>query len=581
MNALELIENYPLLFKEYFERYAKLSHGFLQKFNIELTWGRLSFNQNIEWDHEFIELCQDRIYWPYFIDNPALKITLGFIKKYSKRIELDRFLSNPEIVNIDEIFTKYTRLRLFIDHPLLNDRLKEKYRDRILDDNRTRKRDSMDFAGKSFTLQHGQLMAKDQLEHFDFDKLVQELELYLNEDFIEEFMKKMNPNFGEFGYLKPRFSDSFGLTPGYYLPEDLFLSDRKLDLAKIRTIDYVPLHQESSLEGKFRLLHCLRIYSYPNEPSLIVSDKFCELILSLSLPDFEQFSVKIITKKGDVIFGYNLLVFQKDSIYSGGDIDMKVKVKYYSKTSSGFVPVTLVQEHKPLVDLGTNNEVWDYFSSRKALGYKAGIVNYKPLHHNDIYTYGGKFLVGKEARIKIENSGFGPFKWESVFPSTIVPAKSNNIVEKMKVVEKIKPPILKESPEDLFYKEKAKRIMLTGIRDVSILESDTYISDIERNLKFLFPNEFRQFLADVSSMKVNTSNGAEEFTVLLHEDIEIINDYYERYPRTYRCCSIAGNGVGDYIALLLKKDSDYQLSSNLVLLNHETGEVEAVTASNE
>lgn len=53
----------------------------------------------------------------------------------------------------------------------------------------------------------------------------------------------------------------------------------------------------------------------------------------------------------------------------------------------------------------------------------------------------------------------------------------------------------------------------------------------------------------------------------------VIAGYEGSYPETYGAVAVASDGCGDYLALLLKRDSDCELDDELYVFEHDSGTI--------
>ena len=95
----------------------------------------------------------------------------------------------------------------------------------------------------------------------------------------------------------------------------------------------------------------------------------------------------------------------------------------------------------------------------------------------------------------------------------------------------------------------------------------------EMELDVLFPEGFEEILNLTKTIEM-----PEGFFMLgLNEIISVGTgkDFWQDFtPRAIKAVGIANDGCGDYIGYILEEDSDIQLSSELIIFNHEIGSIE-------
>lgn len=108
------------------------------------------------------------------------------------------------------------------------------------------------------------------------------------------------------------------------------------------------------------------------------------------------------------------------------------------------------------------------------------------------------------------------------------------------------------------------------------LSRKLYEFQIKNNV--LLPEFYTKAIKNPTFLKVAT-RGREynKWDVLPFDRVSLIDkEWAESIPQLYRAVVIAENGLGDYLILLRKQSSPYEISSQLYALWHEMGEIEAV-----
>ncbi len=97
---------------------------------------------------------------------------------------------------------------------------------------------------------------------------------------------------------------------------------------------------------------------------------------------------------------------------------------------------------------------------------------------------------------------------------------------------------------------------------------------IKKEIKWdaIIPEEYRKYL--LPGKKFNLGREFREYDLLpLAEIRQVSREWYKYVPQTYKGLLIAGNGLGDYLGLILLEDSNYKLDNTIYRFEHETGEV--------
>ncbi len=96
--------------------------------------------------------------------------------------------------------------------------------------------------------------------------------------------------------------------------------------------------------------------------------------------------------------------------------------------------------------------------------------------------------------------------------------------------------------------------------------------EIEVKNEIILPRNYKIIL--LKNEEYSLTKYSEEYEYLGKNKLEIIDpSWHELFPMTQKGIYIAKNGLGDYLVLLLKENSPYELSDMIYKLEHEEGEL--------
>jgi hypothetical protein len=93
------------------------------------------------------------------------------------------------------------------------------------------------------------------------------------------------------------------------------------------------------------------------------------------------------------------------------------------------------------------------------------------------------------------------------------------------------------------------------------------LGDAARRLGKIFPEGFETF------HRRHCGKTYDAFTFMSASLFHVITGYESSHPETYGAVAVASDGCGDYLALLLKRDSDCELDDELYVFEHDSGTI--------
>jgi len=103
-------------------------------------------------------------------------------------------------------------------------------------------------------------------------------------------------------------------------------------------------------------------------------------------------------------------------------------------------------------------------------------------------------------------------------------------------------------------------------------EQEKKLAEKEIEWNVIIPDEYKKCL--LSKERPNLGREFNEYDFFEIDEIEqATKDWYKNIPQTYRALLIAGNGLGDYLGLLIEDNSEFKLSNTVYKFEHEIGEL--------
>lgn len=103
-------------------------------------------------------------------------------------------------------------------------------------------------------------------------------------------------------------------------------------------------------------------------------------------------------------------------------------------------------------------------------------------------------------------------------------------------------------------------------------EQEKKLAEKEIEWNVIIPDEYKKYL--LSKERPNLGREFNEYEFFEIDEIEqVTKDWYKNIPQTYRALLIAGNGLGDYLGLLIEENSEFKLSNTVYKFEHEIGEL--------
>lgn len=378
-----------------------------------------------------------------------------------------------------------------------------------------------------------------------------------------------------FYYLFPKMTDNEGLTPGY---RGFFQAALGMD--EFHQYDrgrgFVNLKADSR-EGPPRLYEVPR-FDASIYPLLLVSEQVKEFLEQLQLPRHQFLPATLEHSKLTTDKKFYLFQIKKDTLFEY--LDWKNTDFYYSLSRN-----KKVQDGKKIDTKLSSKE--EYLEERNSLRkrFKARTLPLLPgafiqTAHFDFVTYADSRITGKVILVP----DYIKAAFERHFPDQVgfkkvemldILVDEKAYLERKAAVESLnftaENTAVELDEQFLLYAEKMERLMSGNVLLPDDYEGTDEFSDKERELKKIFPPEFKEFYRNPVPLR--------NFTLEPIKFFYLEGNYQTTHPQTCGAVIFAGDGSGEGIGLLLKADSDVELDPQWYYFSHEDGEVYPINLS--
>ncbi|MBK6952006.1 MAG: hypothetical protein IPH24_08140 [Crocinitomicaceae bacterium] len=558
--------------------YHKMDVAFLDKYQYELDWSAISKNENLDWNLSLISKFDKRYRWHELLENPGIEWTLDLLSRFPHRKPYEGlFRNNNNPISLEYIKNYPGEFYISSLNKHLNTEIREIYKNRIVlyptADNQ--KLTVSQLTNLEEALKEYKYYGSQKVLYSDYIKFHLESTKSLEEIFSTRFDYSQR-----YYYLNPVQSDIEGLTPEFKVKGQNPLRQNWINLEST-LLQKVELEQGSLQEGPDRLYECPRFYGEATFPSLLISENILEVLNQFKLPNHRIHEVNLNHKKIKTSTRFFILELPSESLFDSLDYP---KMKFNFRTVSGF---SLLRQksgaakklQEPLKSKEDLKRVKKELTIKLACDNKTRIElwpdNYKIKDDLDLYTfqYTNQIIINQFVKDVLEFYFPNTFEFTS---AQLLNLKIEQSAYDLKAIKyshievQLNPLTIKIGEEEQFYRDKMNRLKSAKIEIPEALFGDDDFSKIEKKLSVLFPDVFKSFL------KMGLKD---EYYENLHPDqFFIIEDFASRNPQTYRAVIVAENGCGDYIGLILEKESDYKLQRIFFEFMHETGEVKKYAA---
>ena len=558
MNFEEFKYHYWNVFIDYISTFYPLSIETIEKYRYDLNWRALSSNRSLPWNSDFIEKHKENLTWHILATNPKVPITANFVRECDKRLDWFYLSRNPSLPLTDEFIE--TNKKKFIvdeDHPAITEDFKSRYSEKIIPRQiEPPKPDGIQYCSlDDFEENYGKW--KQQCYPEIYERII---EPNIQDGQIEQILNSIIPQPGKYVYLSPAQVDRFGVITSFDpLPRDAISGDL-VESYK----ENIEFEQNSLQGGKDRIYSIVNIRTQ-RHPCLLLSNSLYEHLSTHNLTRHVKLKAQLKASKLIVNEEYWLLIFEDNSLLleCKDQQEFEFYFKRFSEVGRKRVVVgdksdfeklkkLTYEEHRPTI-----GSILEFYP--KSVQVKSNI---------DLFTLNRKIIVSGRLRDSMLTNGFGPINFNSPSPLMLTSDRSDDQVFEGQNQQANKITVRSENYYDL----KKSRLIENDPPSKRVIVFPDRFSLIEKKLNVIFPNQFKKAYSK-SKILFDHGSWTEEFDWLPINDIFIERGYSDRYPESFKSCVVGEDGGGNYVALLLRKDHDYKLSTIYVMFNHESGEM--------
>lgn len=357
---------------------------------------------------------------------------------------------------------------------------------------------------------------------------------------------------------------------------DEFVNENKTLPESLKEKDFV-IGYEYSFPAEFCDYHVINSY-HRNHSCRLVSPKLKSILEQFSLPNHKFYPVTIHSKSywyGDEKRPYYLLVL---SDMNHDEIDLSNITVQNSANIFNSIDIINSQQSDALITFIEPNSL--RFRSNSTGSYLNDTEHYSTFIHNipikneyDLISYDGiSFYMSKRLIDCLdENEITGYFVNYFHYP------KFDNSSEERQAQLCIKSPDINKEQKNItryqIMRDSVQMIKKDAISFETYVKTNQIqgITELEKKLEVIFPDKYREFLD--KKIRYQFFDSEREYDYYPEKMIEKTHySWINVYPKTHNGITIAANGLGDYLALILEDKSPYKLSSMIYKLEHEIGE---------
>jgi hypothetical protein len=573
-------------------RFAPLSPKALEDIGDELSWGALSANEELSWSSELLLRYRDRwskdvlrnpkvhwdaalikafgrrVDWFYLSQNPNLPVDAEFLRRHSKRI-VWKFLAARNRHLTPDLKSEFER-ELTKDEPFEPPPTPSTIADVVepgaCELDRSRPLASVSVAEalanhaaiKWHRLIDGIELSEEWVReagrYLGFGDPLESLyrrfmEPYFEPDF-EIFVRALRGRRTPYYFVNGAYEDSYGLVPSLDIEREAIDGD-----------DPVRARVSKFKEGPLRFYDVHRVDTVHAPHCLLVDRRLRSVLQAHDLGPhrFRELELSSDQKTPDFV----LLELQHDAL-DGLAWD---EVSFFKYVSNGKRTFRSWQEVGPIADKASfqrqRREIGHGDFEERALAPDLLLLDRAP----DAMCIDGRIVLSERLLRALRLATDAPLGVSTALPQHLSVRGGAN-----PVLAEPSPPRSADDPRDDDYRFfEAKRARLEeAVRSLpaSQLAKKGALGQAQRRLAVVFPPGFERF------HRSHRRKGLEAFSLLAAADFHEIKGFEVTAPETYGAVAFASDGCGDYLGLLLERDSDHQLGATVYHFQHDSGTVE-------
>ena len=558
-------------FVRHLSQYHPLEYDFIEKYQYELHWHSLSRNKKLDWQIDFLRQYEDRWAWHELSRNPSITWTEEWIETFKKRVKWDMLQWNTNLPVSEDFVEKYKKKIRIVDNNVhLTRALRRKYKDKLLQ--------AIPDATQKMTPEQLDNL-EETLQPVNFRKILSSQEIlydqYIKPQIDERGLRRIFEDKFDYSqryfFLKPVQQDLHGLTPEFKIKEKNPFGTFREGRGFFEIPEPLTLVNGSLQEGPDRLYEVPRFADMSFYPVLIVSENVKEVLSTLKLPEHRFHTVKLKPKKLKTNTRYFIFQLPYDLITKNLNFG---GVRLISQPRK-IVGAKVIEKKTPIeAPIRNYEELNQWIEARneelREEGKKIQVFpdQYKLVSTLDVYSDGRDIIVTAHVKRKLEQVFPGQMSFKSAQLLNIRMDQETYDKRKTELeghtpeVEQVE---VEESAEDQFFYQKKARLEETDSKPPEEMHRNDEFAQKEKELGVCFPAGFKEVYRD--------NKADEDYDFFPIAQFQVENEWSSRHPETYKSVIVAGNGCGDYLGLILEKESDYQLRNELYEYWHETGEI--------
>lgn len=573
MEIKEFINKYRSIFMSHLCQYYPISQEEMSRFEYELYWTALCKNANIEWTDELLRKHKNKISWAALLpSNNNIEWTLERLQEFEDKIDWSYLSRNPNFRATKPIIDRYRKSFWFwSDNKHMTDEL-------------------VAYLGKSVhKARSGVYPPKYELNKDDFEDIenlvkTRKLNHYVNEEFYDKYLRSYVEEVGLteimlslYDYSQRYFSvninmnDTYGfLYPYSYSPNNSLIRKEFDEIlwSKVFTGDFkseLPEQLQFDIrEGKGRLYDILALNSIGVKGVRLISKHLKYHLEKFHIADVKAIPALVNPATGKLHDNYYAMLFGRNSLpacYDLSNVSFTEKYTYNDGTSeTNVLPPNTFTNYKEITKRRT-----EFRKKENVEFYGLSISEYRLTKAVDIFTMDGNLIVNEFVKDFLDKyfpnqmlfSSYWKYKIQA--PQHLYDAKHNREIEYDDSGSKLNGGV---SEELAFFYEKIKRLRVEdSVFEEEIMEDE--FTEIQRKLNVIIPYDFK-----LRYQEANLTNN--EFDLLPISKFFLQEECPDYPPETYKSLVFAENGIGDFLGIPLKRNSDYLLKNTVLAFWHET-----------